>query len=483
MDAEALPIVKHERHAAVLDAVIEKGIVFLLIFTPLAIGTVHVWSAAVMELAAFLVLAAWFMKSGNAGVVMLPNKALFLLFGIFIALITAQLIPMPSGLLHVLSPNTDRFYERFSDSGNASWRTLSIYPWATLQELLKLLSYAAIFFVIVNHYRTREQVDSLVRTIVFLAFGLVVFAFVQKFTWNGRLFWLFPLGAHTESTRNFMVWGPFINRNHFAGYLELAIPLGLGMVLYDAAKTDTSRHPSLLRRFAAVIGSKRFSSLVLWFVLSLALIGALFMTLSRGGIIGFLCSAVLFSVLARMRRGLKKKTGILLIAGIVVLLTVVVAGWGRIEGRFGQLGEAHALRRAAVWDDSMGIVRDFPVFGTGFGTFRESYPRYQSHSSTARYDHAHNDYVELLTDAGLTGFLGGIALAAAFFILVLKAWMKRHRTYVKAIGAGGMASLSAIAVHSVTDFNLHIPANALLLSVIAALTYSVVFTVGRMEDA
>lgn len=464
------------------DRIIEKGIMFLVIFTPLAIATVQAWSAAVMELAAFMVFAAWLVKNDRAGVVMLPDKMLFLLFGIFVALIAAQLIPLPSGFLQVLSPNTNRFYERFSSTGDGTWKTLSMYPWATLQELVKLLSYAAVFFVIVNHYQTRERVDSLVRTIVFLAFGLVVFAFVQKLTWNGRLFWIYPLGAHTESTRNFMVWGPFINRNHFAGYLELAIPLGLGMVLHDAAKINTSHHLSIFRRLATMIGSELFSSLGLWSIISLVMIGALFMTLSRGGIIGFLCSVVLFTVFARRRRGLRSKTGILAIAGIIVLLTVVVAGWGRIEERFEQLGDAETLKRAEVWADSMGIVRDFPVFGTGFGTFRDSYLRYQSHNSTVLYDHAHNDYVELLTDTGLTGFLAGAALAIAFFVTVLKAWMKRHRTYVKAVGAGGMASLAAITVHSVTDFNLHIPANAMLLAIVAAITYSVVFTIGR-EDA
>jgi O-antigen ligase len=313
-----------------------------------------------------------------------------------------------------------------------------------------------------------------------IAFLLVVFAVVQKMTWNGRLFWIYPLEAHNESSRNFMVWGPFINRNHFAGYLELCIPLGLGMVLYWAAKNRTSRHATLPQTFAAVLSSGRFSSLGMWLVAAFVMIGALFMTLSRGGIIGFLSSAFFLFLLARMRRGLRNKINVLVFAGIALLLMVVVAGWDRLGNRFEQLGEEASLKRTAVWIDAVGIVRDFPLFGTGLGTFQNSYPHYQSHSSVILYDHAHNDYVELLTDTGLTGFILGTALAVAFLGMIFKAWLKRHRTYIKALGAGGMASLAAVGAHSFTDFNLHIPANAMLLAVVAGITYSV--TVAMEDD-
>jgi O-antigen ligase len=206
------------------------------------------------------------------------------------------------------------------------------------------------------------------------------------------------------------------------------------------------------------------------------MIGALFMTLSRGGIIGFLCSALFLFVLARMRRGLRKKIIVPVFAGLLLFLMVMLAGWDRIEGRFEQLGAEASLKRAEVWTDSAEIVRNYPLFGTGLGTFQNSYPQYQSHSSTTFYDHVHNDYVELLTDTGLAGFILGGALVVTFFSMLFSAWLKRHRTYTKTIGAGGMASLIAILVHSFTDFNLHIPANAMLLTVVAGITYSVIMS-------
>lgn len=461
------------------DSVIERGILFLLIFTPLAFGSVQIWASAVMEIAAFLVFGAWLIKTRNdedswlvaTGSV---SKVLVVLLLAFVSLIIIQMVPLPAWFLRLLSPNIAAFYERFTVDGNAEWRMLSIYPWATKQELLKLLSYAAVFWVIADHYRTKEQAETLVRKIIVIALSLIFFAFVQKLTWNGKIFWLFPIDAHAEASRNFAIWGPYINRNHFAGYLEMCIPLGLSMILYSTAKTHTSHHATVLKRLASVISSKRFSYLGLWSVATLVMIGALFMTLSRGGIIGFLCSAVFLIVLARMRRGLRKKIIIPVFAGLLLLLMVMVAGWNRIEDRFEQLGEEATLRRADVWADSAMIVKDYPLVGTGLGTFQNSYQQYQSHSSTTFYDHAHNDYVELLTDTGIAGFILGGALVVTFFIMLFRNWLKRHSTYTKTIGAGGMASLLAISVHSFTDFNLHIPANAMLLAVVAGITYSLI---------
>ena len=154
---------------------------------------------------------------------------------------------------------------------------------------------------------------------------------------------------------------------------------------------------------------------------------------------------------------------------------LVVAAWTQIEGRFEQLGEEQTLQRAWVWKDSLNIVKDFPLFGTGMGTFGDIYPSYQTHSSLVLYDRAHNDYVEALTDLGSAGFLLASLPILIFGKIVHRTWRERNKTYIKIMGAGGMASLAAMAVHSIMDFNLHVPANALLLTIIAGITYATVF--------
>ena len=138
------------------------------------------------------------------------------------------------------------------------------------------------------------------------------------------------------------------------------------------------------------------------------------------------------------------------------------------------MGDEAKFKRPQVWMDSIGMIKDFPVWGTGLGTFSHAYPRYQSRYPTALFEHAENDYLEILTDTGITGFTVLAAAAVLFFQKVIARWMDRHGSFVKCAGAGGISSCVAMAIHSVTDFNMRIPANALLLAVVAGITYATV---------
>jgi O-antigen ligase len=410
------------------------------------------------------------------------DRKLLGLLAAFAGIVFIQIVPLPASVLETLFPSTWDIYRNLSGAAPGTWHSISIHPWATKQDLLKLLAYASVFIVIINHVREQQQVDRLVKTIMVFGFILVVFALVQKATWNGRVYWFYPVGAHDESVRNFAIWGPFLNRNHFAGYLAMIIPLGLSLLLYRASRTDRSRYASWTGRLAALLTSSGFSSLGVWGLVSLVMAAALFMTLSRGGIISFLCSLTLLYSLARQRTGLRRMIAPLAFIGMVLLLVIFFAGWDRISARFEQLTEDRNLKRASVWEDSLVMARDFPLLGTGYGTFGSIYSRYQTHSAMTFYDHAHNDYMELLTDTGLIGFATAATLAGIFAAMVIRQWRSRRRTYVKALGAGGIASCAAMLVHGMTDFNLHIPANAMLLTVVAGITYAVVFNVGRNEE-
>jgi O-antigen ligase len=471
MDLETFPIVNQRQRPAAPHSVIEKGMLFLLLFTPLAVGAVQPWSTAVMEIASFVVFGAWLLtlRQGNEKSVILPMFLVALVGLVLVVLL--QLVPLPGTVLAAVSPATARLYQRFSLSGEASWRTISIHPDATEEELFKLIAYAAVFIVIINHYRTREQVRGLVRAIVMTGCLLAVFAVIQKLTWNGSLFWFYPVRETLHPV------GPYINRNHFAGYMEMAIPLGLGLILDGATRIDSRGRLPPVKRISAILGSREFSSVVFLSLAVLFMAGALFMSLSRGGILGFGVAAFVFALLTRSKRSLRKRILALAFVGLAVLVLVVMTGWGRIERRFEELGDEANFKRIEIWRDCAGIVWDFPVWGTGLGTFDDAYLRYQSASPGLLFDHAHNDYLELVTDAGLAGTLLAAGALALFGQALAKAWKARHGRFVTSIAAGGISSGAALAVHSMTDFNLHIPANALLATVIAGITFSSLFNI------
>lgn len=479
--------------AGFLDAEIEKGILFLLIFTPLAFGGVQDWSTAVMEIAAFVIFGAWLLKkgieertaacngpaadaakSGHAETeINTPKNQMFLPVAAVIALVVFQVVPLPPDALALASPSTAALYDRVFGQGAWGWRTLSVFPEATVAELYKLLAYAAVFVVVVSHCRTRERIRRIAGAIIAMGCFLSVFAVVQKLTWNGMLYWIYPVRQGISSSRDY-IWGPYINHNHFAGYLEMAIPLAMGLIMYKSSEATSRLSGSFLTRMSRISSHRDFPGMAMLALCIVIMSGALFASLSRGGILGFTAGVLFFIVMMRTRRSLKKKTGIIIAIVIVLTATVVVSSWDRIEDRFGEIGNTWEIKRVHVWHDSLAMARDFPLFGTGFGTFIRAYPRYQNRYANIVFEHAENDYIEILTDLGAAGFAISALWTALFTRRVIRSWLERHNAFSLSMGAGGLAACTALAVHSLTDFNLRIPANALTLCVIAGITYAAV---------
>lgn len=465
---------------ATLDQAIEKGVILLLIFTPLAFGAVYQWSALLMQITAFCLLLILLLKNAsiNGTMSLMPARSAFaiaaVLFGGLAGLFLLQMLPLPEKLLGLISPSSLAVYKKFGSYATCTLHTISINPYATRQELFNLLAYAAVFYVIVKHYRTKEQLHSLIKTVFSIAGFLVIFAIIQKLTWNGRVFWFYPVDEGLRSGSG--IWGPYINRNHFAGYMEMVIPLGLALLIYSSPGIKTLPGVPLSVRAARFLASDNLVPFSLLFLGILVMSACLFMTLSRGGITAFGVSALFFAWITNKRRSLKKKTLMLVLIGAVILVAVVLAGWDRLEQRLEGFQTERNIGRLPVWKESFGIIKDYPLLGSGFGTFEYTYMRYQRPaSSLLLYTHAHNDYLELMTDAGIAGFCLTLSLILIFFISLYRAWRLRHNKFAICVGAGGLTSFVAIGIHSITDFNLHIPANALLLSVIAGITYASVF--------
>jgi len=185
---------------------------------------------------------------------------------------------------------------------------------------------------------------------------------------------------------------------------------------------------------------------------------------------------IFFVSIARSRRLLRKKWNYIVLIGVLVAVAVIASSWTMLELRMKNVG-TEGTTRAGVSRDALVIVKDFPVLGTGLGAFPHIYPLYQSKHPMTFFEHAENDYMETATDLGLAGFAALMSGIVVFFSSILKRWRERHNTYVICAGAGGMASIVAMAIHSMADFNMRIPANALLLTVIAATTCATVFNI------
>ncbi len=464
--------------ARALGLAAEAGIMALLVFTPFAFGSVQPWASSVMETLSFLVLGIFLLKVFlNGGMGRLTPAYLAVPFVFFAVLVFIQAAPLPSGLVSIVSPGTYRIYGIFTDAGEAA--ALSLSRGETMDGFFRLLSYAAVFFVIVNHYGTKRQLGRLFGAIVLIGVGLAVFAVVQKLTWNGYLYWFYPLRPEVAA-RSSGIFGPYINKNHFAGYMVLATPLAMGFVLYNYSRADL-RAKGALKRLAEFSTKAEFSAVVLYSLAAAVTSAALFMTLSRGGVLGFISSAIFFAALASARRSLKRGGLAAALVFALMLAFVLFLSWAGLEARFAEITGADGISRLDIWEDSIGMWRDFPVTGIGLGAFNSVYRLYQSKYPLVTFEHAENDYVELLVETGALGAAAFAALIILFFYVTIGKWRSRHGGFVKCMALGGLSSCAAILVHSLTDFNMRIPANAMTLTVIAAATYATLFNVpGRL---
>jgi len=191
-----------------------------------------------------------------------------------------------------------------------------------------------------------------------------------------------------------------------------------------------------------------------------------------------LAAAVLF-VLLLMAATKTRHAALPIVLALVLGLGCLWGMWkglAPVEERW-QTIETSYEDRFLVWQTTFTLIKHFPLTGTGLGTYELAYPPYKPQKFGAMImDHAHNDYLEFLSEVGLIGFIPWLAFFLLFLASSVRALLTRRSRYSIFLGASGLAAIVALLVHSLADFNLQIPANAMLLFLIMGLTWRVVHT-------
>jgi len=302
---------------------------------------------------------------------------------------------------------------------------------------------------------TPRRLKALVRTIVIFGFILAAFGLTQSFTTDGtRVYWFRQL---TQST----AFGPFINRHHFAGYMELALAIPLGLLVSGAL--ESYKRP--LFAFAIV-------------VMAMSLVA----TNSRGGIISL--GAEIFFVLVVAGFSWRRKTDqaraerlrstVLRGLAAMGIVLVLIGGALLISGpevftRFlgTPVAEDPTQGRSHFWSVTLDVIKSHPMLGSGLGSFGVIYTRYDTRNGLYRLEQAHNDYLQTLSDAGILGAVIGVV----FIVILFRRGFARREThdkYRRGVATGALAGCFAVLVHSFFDFTLHTTANALLFMIICA---------------
>ena len=457
------------RMVLVSEKIVEYGLYFLIIFTPFAFGTVEPWSIATAEVVIFTIALAWGFTMVGRGEIRIEKTSLNLCWLFVLGFGLFQVLPLPLQVIRVLSPKAYGLYQEmaFDSAFTSSWHTLSLYPYATKQDLLRLFALALLFWVVANHLRTREQVNRVVRLIMAVGFLLAIFGIIQHFTWNGRLYWV------RELTQGGWPFGPYVNRNHFAGYMEMVIPLSLGYLF--AKERDRYTGMSGWRDRLLRWGTPEASRLLLIYFGGLIMVAALLLTGSRAGLFSFLGSMLVVSLLLSVRQVRSRRWWPLL--ACFVMLGFAYALWLNSEKvlqtfailRLGT-DDPSAHFRLLVWQDTLRLGRDYRWTGTGLNTFSWAFPPYQRPMWGQRhYTHTENDYLQAFAEGGLP-FLTLLVLALILGgTQLLSGWSRSQGSHERGLGLGLLGGLVAMLLHSASDFNLHIMANAMLFVLLLAL--------------
>jgi len=430
-------------------ALVRTSLVAMLLAAPLAFGAVQAWAWGALAVGAFLMLLGWSIAGARQGGLTVLWSPLYL----------------PAGLLFLLG--VIQFAAR-----------LTMDPVATREALLKLSTDLILFFLAGQIFTEPASRGNLLAisdarvgqgrvaigksdivsssafrwTIVVYSFLLALFAIFQYFSSPGLIYWMVKSPG--------WAFGPYVNHNHYAGLMEMLIPLSVA-----GAVPVLWKHAS-----AAVVGF-----MILIPIVSLLLSG------SRGGSISLLVEVLLAAVVVFLCGPRHARKLMALVGGAAILAAALLFFWmapRSIAERLSRMGdgthppEAELGNRLVAARDSLAILRDHPWLGVGMGSFETAFPRYQTFPSDFLWDHVHNDYAEALAETGLTG--GALILCALglFFWLAFRNLRERLRRpegwmqFAAALGCCGLL------VHSFADFNLHMPANAAWFVVCAAVATS-----------
>jgi O-antigen ligase len=347
--------------------------------------------------------------------------------------------------------------------------TISIAPHQTVSHFLLLVTYLALFYLVVLVCQYRKARNQLIFVLVALGVFEAFYGLVQYLTGWQRIFGYAKKYYLEEAT------GTYINRNHFAGFLEMVLPFAAVFAFRQARRL---RHwaPTRKGRIRTLLAAIEFPPLVFWLFLSAVIFTALFFSRSRMGIISALASLIVILVLVGIP-SLARATGAvvasLCLSAIVGL--VVWIGCEPVFTRFELLEQEYTQNtqnRIPIWRDTLKLIHQHPFFGTGLGTFSTAYPSFQSAFLTLRVDHAHCDYLEVASDLGLPGSILVFGSITWILAQAVRRWWKFDDRSDSFVCLGCIGSLVAVLIHSMADFNLYIPANALAFTMILALAWS-----------
>lgn len=393
----------------------------LLMFGPLAFGAVEPWSIFVLEAGALILALLWFAKQYVDEELTIEWNPLFLPMAAFGVLILVQIVFRTSAYLH-----------------------------DTISQTLLYVAYSMLCVLSTQSLLRASQARKMATILSFYGFVVAALALVQGIAPNGKLYWV------REPRLGGWIYGSYVNHNHYAGLMEMLIPIPLIIAMSHLAHEK--------ERLAAGIAAAIMT-------------GTVFLSGSRGGMLAVLSEFLLLAiVMTRQKRGARTAIGVGVFA-IVLLSLLTWLGGKELTTRVFSIGretrsEISGGMRLSIDRDALSMFRRKPVLGWGLGAFPVVYPQFRSFYTNFFVNEAHNDYLQLLTETGLVGF----GVMVWFLVVLYRTAIRKISNWSSSVSGSltlaCLLGITGILIHSFFDFNLQIPANAALFYVLCSLAAS-----------
>jgi O-antigen ligase len=463
------------KHPTIHDSGPFIGLLITLLWAPIPLASNRTWAIGVLLLMTLSLAAwtafAWRGASDLAWARLARFKWPLLLLGGLAVLVHVQNIPLPASLLQWLSPEGLRAFTEAGVITRVQYQTVSTDPFQS--GLFSVLStiYFLVFGMSVLMLRDARRIEKLAVTLVIS--GLIQAIIATLLFATGASYSLF-FAEFTHSR----ALGTFVYSNNLAAYLMLTLSVGIGLMLSHIGRGD----------WPAKSGWRDWVVMSLRFLLSpkmrlrlmlVVMVIALVLTRSRMGNVAFFAAMLVTGLIGIVLYRKSAPGTTALITSLVIIDLLVIGGWVGVDKVVERVKETSVLQAHALSEETvekrvepakyaLGLISDFPLLGSGAGSFYQAFARYRPPEVNEYFDHAHNDYIEITCDTGLMG----ISLIGLFVLGTVYVSLNTLRANVlplaRGMSFGVLMACIGLMLHSSVDFHLQIPAIALTVTCICA---------------
>ena len=434
----------------------------ILVWAPLPFASNRIWGGALLAVLVGLVFCCWVVLylRGKVRIDTQTWRYAKVPLGLLVLVqlwVLLQLLPLPRGLVAVLSPKAFDWHIR------EGWLSLSLDPAATRYYLLLGCTYTLGFVLTLALVNTHDRVKVLLQVLVFsgtfqavygafmVLSGLEIGFFVEKYAGKG------------------VATGTFVNRNHLAGYLVMCLAAGIGLLLSQLATHHPRDWRERLRGWLRLLLSPKIRLRIYLAIMVVALV----LTRARMGNIAFFAGLGLAGGVAIYAGQRFSRRVVVFLSSLFVVDMLILGRWFGLDQLVQRLEQTNPASESRVWSNAytFDYIREFPLTGSGGGSFYGIFPNFQAPNLEGFHVHAHNDYLEFAAELGVPAAL----VLACFVLLALhsayRVQRERHTPLYRGAAFAVTMTICWAAIHSLTDFNLHIPANVLTFLSLLGLAY------------